>query len=103
MKIGDVETEIEIRAETIGKFLKQGRLKAGLTQLEVSRNFKYSNLQFVSNWERGISLPPIELLPKLAKLYNISAEDLIEVVHHYQDRIIEHQKQQFTALFQVNK
>ena len=59
-------TEHDLRVKIIGKFLKEKRTKAGLTQQEVALGLSYDTAQFVSNWERGISLPPLVALPKLA-------------------------------------
>lgn len=58
--------------------LKEMRIAAGLTQQEVSEALGYSTPQFVSNWERGLSAPPINMLKRIAKLYNTSADDFFE-------------------------
>ena len=64
----------------LGKIFKTLRTKEGLTQRDVSSKMGYTTIQFVSNWERGLSAPPIKDLPKLAKLYNTSAEYIFEHV-----------------------
>lgn len=61
-------------------FLKDCRLKSGLSQKEVSSVLGYETAQFVSNWERGVSSPPISILWKLAGLYKVSAQKLFDVV-----------------------
>lgn len=67
-------------ADLLGEFLQTKRKAAGFSQWEVSEKLGYSTAQFVSNWERGISSPPINVLKKIAYLYNASAEELFEVV-----------------------
>ncbi len=64
----------------LAKFLKDSRIQAGLTQGKVADVLEYSTPQFISNWERGISHPPIDILKKLARLYNISDEELYSVI-----------------------
>lgn len=64
---------------------KSLRLKAELSQREVSEKLGYSTPQFVSNWERGISFPPLEALPELARLYNVDKETLFAM---YKDMLI---------------
>ena len=64
----------------LGKIFKTLRKNAGLTQREVSSKMGYTTIQFVSNWERGLSAPPIKDLPKLAKLYHTSPEYIFEHV-----------------------
>lgn len=63
----------------LADFLKQKRVTAGLSQRDVADKLGYSTPQFISNWERGVSHPPISALKKLGELYKISAEDLFEV------------------------
>lgn len=45
----------------------------------------YTTSQFVSNWERGISLPPFDSLRRLARVLGCSLRELVGAVadHHY--------------------
>ncbi|WP_413291143.1 helix-turn-helix domain-containing protein [Bdellovibrio sp. HCB337] len=61
-------------------FLREKRMRADLSQAKVARILGYSTAQFVSNWERGISEPPLETLKVLAKLYSVSVDEMFEVV-----------------------
>lgn len=63
----------------LSKFLKEKRLQAGLSQGDVAKKLGYTSPQFVSNWERGLSQPPVATLRKIAQIYNISANDMFEV------------------------
>lgn len=63
----------------LADFLKQKRVSAGLSQRDVADKLGYSTPQFISNWERGVSHPPINALKKLGELYKVSADDLFEV------------------------
>jgi len=56
------------------------REKAGLTQREVSDSLGYSTPQFISNVERGRCRFPIQKLPKIKKLYGMSAEQVIALI-----------------------
>lgn len=56
---------------------KKFRRDAGLSQRHVSDHLGYST-QFISNWERDVSNPPISVLPKLAKLYNVDKSLLFD-------------------------
>jgi transcriptional regulator with XRE-family HTH domain len=64
----------------LSKFLKEKRLEAGLSQGAVSKKLGYTSPQFVSNWERGLSQPPVATLRKIAQIYNISANDMFDVM-----------------------
>ncbi len=66
--------------DVLGEVLKEAREKRGLSQKEVSDKMGYGTAQFVSNWERGLSSPPIESLKSLAELYEMPGERLFELV-----------------------
>lgn len=65
---------------TLAAFLKQKRIHAGLSQGEVAGKLGYSTSQFVSNWERGISQPPLTSLKTLSELYKCSLDEMFEVM-----------------------
>lgn len=60
------------------EFLKNKRVDAGLSQMQVAEFLNYSTPQFISNWERGVSQPPVNSLKRLSLLYKTSAEELFE-------------------------
>lgn len=63
----------------LADFLKQKRVAAGLSQRDVADKLGYTTPQFISNWERGVSTPPISALKNLGVMYLISADELFEV------------------------
>ena len=63
----------------LGALLKENREKRGMTQTEVARALGYSNPQFVSNSERGLCRLPFEAISKLARLYAIDPETIIQL------------------------
>lgn len=64
----------------LAEFLKEKRLKSGHSQMDVAEHLGYSTPQFISNWERGVSSPPLQTLRKLATLYKVNADEMYEVV-----------------------
>jgi transcriptional regulator with XRE-family HTH domain len=76
-------------SSNLGVYLKKKRESAGLTQEEVGRALGYaSGHQYVSNWERGTSPPPMAKLYELASLYKIAPEELIEVILDEQEKLL---------------
>lgn len=55
----------------LGSYLQKCREAAGLTQREISLELEYSSAQFISNFERGISAPPLKKLRVLVKKYRM--------------------------------
>lgn len=64
----------------LGMQLKQWRSSAGLSQLQVSRGLGYATPQFISNWERGVSNPPVGQIRALSRLYKVDANVIFEQV-----------------------
>lgn len=64
--------------ELIGKFLKELREEKALTQIQLSNALEgiYSDA-LISKWERGLSVPIIDDLKKLAKYYNVSIDEIL--------------------------
>lgn len=60
-------------------YLKNKRIERGLSQKEVSDKLGYTTPQFISNWERGLSAPPIDVFKKIAHLYHISSEEMFDI------------------------
>ncbi len=64
----------------LGEYLQEMRVKAGLTQREVSLALGYSSAQFISNFERGIAVPPLKKLKVLVKMYNLQVDTLMKII-----------------------
>ena len=60
----------------VAKNLSELRRKNKLTQSELAEILNYSD-KAVSKWEQGSSLPGIEILYKLSKLYNVSLDYIV--------------------------
>lgn len=64
----------------IGEYLKTKREKIGLTQGQVSNKLGYSSPQFISNIERGSSLPPLSILKEISKLLKLNDKTIMELL-----------------------
>ena len=60
----------------VSKNLSELRKKNGLTQAELAEKLNYSD-KAVSKWEKGESLPGVEVLYKLSKLYGVSLDYIV--------------------------
>jgi len=77
-----VKKKKEMHAE-IGKYLYEKRIKAGLSQKDVSDKLGYSSPQFISNYERGLCSPPLKKLKKIAELYKIKPKTIADLMIKY--------------------
>ena len=60
----------------IGKKLLYLRKKNKLTQAELAEKLNYSD-KAISKWEKGESLPPVEVFYNISKLYGVSLDYII--------------------------
>jgi transcriptional regulator with XRE-family HTH domain len=72
----------------VGEYLRYLRTKAGLTQREVSLELGYSSAQFISNFERGIALPPLKKLKVMQKIYRGNLSRLVDLTIEAERRIL---------------
>ena len=75
----EVREEKKVVAKDLGQALKAHRLRCQMTQEFVAETLGVSR-QSVSKWENGASDPNTSNLVALAKLYNVSPEELLRCV-----------------------
>jgi transcriptional regulator with XRE-family HTH domain len=61
----------------IGKFIANRRKELGYTQQSLADKL-YVTDKAISKWERGLSLPDITLLRKLAKILKVDVIDILD-------------------------
>ena len=76
---GPKRAEETILRRSLGELLKEHRMRCGMTQEFVAESMGVSR-QAVSKWENGTADPSTSNLLKLAKLYEITPEELIRAV-----------------------
>ena len=76
LRSGEVRTEKAETKRSLGEALKAHRTRCKMTQEFVAETIGVSR-QAVSKWESGASDPSTSNLLALAKLYGVSAEDLL--------------------------
>ena len=79
IRSSEVRKEKAATAESLGEALKEHRTRCRMTQEFVADHLGVSR-QAVSKWESGISDPSTANLLALAKLYGISAEELLREI-----------------------
>ena len=75
----DARKEKSLAKKSIGEALKENRTRCKMTQEFVAEAIGVSR-QSVSKWESGVSDPSTTNLLAIAKLYGISAEELLREI-----------------------
>jgi len=55
----------------IPELIKKKRYELRLSQKDLATQLGYSCGQFISNWERGVSTPPLDITRSLCKILKI--------------------------------
>jgi transcriptional regulator with XRE-family HTH domain len=67
----------EILRKKISEILKASRRQSQLSQQDVVDKLPNISPDFLSNWEQGLSSPPLEVLFQLIQLYKIDHRKII--------------------------
>ena len=67
-----------MKKQTLGMMISSLRKEKGMTQLELAEKMGVTD-KAVSKWERDLSFPDINSIPKLAETLDVSVDDLMQV------------------------
>ena len=67
-----------MKKQTLGMMISTLRKEKGMTQLELAEKMGVTD-KAVSKWERDLSCPDINSIPKLAEIFEISVDELMQV------------------------
>ena len=67
-----------MKKQTLGMMISTLRKEKGMTQLELAEKMGVTD-KAVSKWERDLSFPDISSIPKLAEIFEVSVDELMQV------------------------
>lgn len=67
-----------MKKQTMGMMIAGRRKEMGMTQLDLAEKMGVTD-KAVSKWERDLSCPDINSIPKLAEILGISVEELMQI------------------------
>ena len=67
-----------MKKQSFGTMIAAMRKENGMTQLELAEKMGVTD-KAVSKWERDLSFPDINTIPKLADVFNVTVDELIQV------------------------
>ena len=73
-----------MKKKTLGMMIASLRKENGMTQLELAEKMGVTD-KAVSKWERDISCPDVSSIPKLAEVFGVSVDELMQVKADSQD------------------
>lgn len=85
-----------MKKKTLGMMIASLRKENGMTQLELAEKMGVTD-KAVSKWERDLSCPDVSSIPKLAEVFGVSVDELMQVKADSQDE----GKKNFTPLINL--
>lgn len=82
-----------MHSDNFGSFLLKCRKEQNLTQQQLAEMLYVSN-STIYKWEKGISMPGLDMYDKLAEVFNISVDDLIYCAKNNTSTIVKETDQQ---------
>ena len=67
-----------MKKKTLGMMISSLRKERGMTQLDLAEKMGVTD-KAVSKWERALSCPDVNTIPKLAEVFSISVDELMQV------------------------
>lgn len=67
-----------MKKQTLGMMISSLRKEKGMTQLDLAERMGVTD-KAVSKWERDLSFPDINSIPKLAEIFEVSVDELMQV------------------------
>ena len=88
-----------MKKQTFGGMISSLRKEKGMTQLELAEKMGVTD-KAVSKWERDLSFPDINSIPKLAEVFEVSIDELMQVKSETKDNIAKNKAEEIvdTAL-----
>ena len=78
MQSSNTRRNEQMKKQTLGMMISSLRKEKGMTQLELAEKMGVTD-KAVSKWERDLSFPDINSIPKLAEIFEISVDELMQV------------------------
>jgi DNA-binding XRE family transcriptional regulator len=66
-----------MKKQSFGTMVAQLRKEQGMTQLDLAEKMGVTD-KAVSKWERDLSFPDVNSLPKLAEIFGVSVDELMQ-------------------------
>jgi transcriptional regulator with XRE-family HTH domain len=73
----------------LGEYLREKRVKADLTQGFVAERMGFTSPQFISNIERGLCSPPMDVLKRMIRLYKLRSPEVVRFLSRLQEEYFE--------------
>jgi transcriptional regulator with XRE-family HTH domain len=79
----------KMQIRKLGEYLREKRVRADLTQGWVAERMGFTSPQFISNIERGLCSPPMDVLKRMVRLYKLRNPEVVKFLSRLQEEYFE--------------
>lgn len=91
MESSKKRSEDIMKKQTLGMMIASLRKEKGMTQMELAEKMGITD-KAVSKWERDLSCPDVNSLPKLAEIFDVTVDELMQVKTEAREEITKDKK-----------
>ena len=91
MESSKKRSEDIMKKQTLGMMIASLRKEKGMTQMELAEKMGITD-KAVSKWERDLSCPDENSLPKLAEIFDVTVDELMQVKTEAREEITKDKK-----------
>ena len=84
MQASKERSQENMKKKTLGMMIASLRKENGMTQFELAKKMGVTD-KAVSKWERDLSCPDVNTIPRLAEVFEISVDELMQIKAKSQD------------------
>jgi DNA-binding XRE family transcriptional regulator len=68
------------KVKGVSQYLREKRIESNLTQMDAAKHLGHSTAQYISNLERGLCEPSVEMAINLCEFYGGSRKELYQLM-----------------------
>lgn len=88
MQSSNQRGELNMKKKSFGSMIAALRKEKGMTQLDLAEKMGVTD-KAVSKWERDLSFPDVHSIPKLAEIFDVTVDELMQVKTDTRENVTE--------------
>jgi len=97
MQSSNQRSEKTMNKQTFGNMVATLRKQNGMTQLDLAEKMGVTD-KAVSKWERDLSFPDVNSIPKLAEIFDVTVDELMQIKADTKENVTDNKVSEIVTL-----
>jgi len=97
MRSSNQRSENTMNKQTFGNMVATLRKQNGMTQLDLAEKMGVTD-KAVSKWERDLSFPDVNSIPKLAEIFDVTVDELMQIKADTKENVTDNKVSEIVTL-----